>query len=252
MIVYELEDSFCLITQTDHADLSGQLFDKLDKNLIPHIHDESLRKATYEHDRGWKSLDDTPIWNDQQQRPYSFLDFPLAIKLLGYQNGISQTEKEDPYAGLLCSMHYAEIVQYAAHDLITRFIGQETQRQLTIRSQLKLKDDTKLLSHFHVLQFLDRFSLFLCFRENGISPLREFPWYEDGFASSNHFIPNRERIHAHWTDAYQIKLSPFLFLEDIEVQVRTKYVKKFHIQQAGLVQAYQDTHYFNRTISIKS
>lgn len=251
MIVYELANSFCMITQTDHAHLSGQLFDKLDKHLIPNIDDESLRKAVYEHDRGWLTLDDTPVWNDQQKRPYSFLDFPLAIKLLGYQDGISQIEKEDPYAGLLCSMHYTDVVKYAEHDLITRFVKQEEQRQQRIQSQLPQTKDTHLIIHFHVLQFLDRLSLFLCFREKGISQLREFPWYDQGFGSSNHFTPNRERIQAVWTDSYQLKIFPFLFIEDIEVQVRTKYVQKSHIQQAGLAQAYQDTRFLDKTITIK-
>jgi hypothetical protein len=66
MIVRETEREFVMITQHDHAHLSGVLASHFTKEFFREdSYYQELILAIYEHDRSWIRLDDTPIWNDE-------------------------------------------------------------------------------------------------------------------------------------------------------------------------------------------
>ena len=111
MIIREQEENFLMIRQHDHAIISEQMTMKLKKGFLPD--DDWQRSVLYAikmHDFGWSSFDAEPLWNDEKQIPYSFIDYPDYIKTILYKRGIDEVAKEDPYAGLLCSKHYANFL----------------------------------------------------------------------------------------------------------------------------------------------
>ena len=46
-------------------------------------------------------------WDEKNNCPVSFYDYPLLPKLEAYTRGISKVVANDHYAGFLCSKHYA-------------------------------------------------------------------------------------------------------------------------------------------------
>lgn len=255
MIVYELEQHFCLIRQNDHALVSGQLFAKMKQAIVGDNRLESLRKAVIEHDRAWIEMDEIPLWNDTLGAPHSFMDYPLALKLRGYQNGITLTEKEDLYAGLLCSLHYEDVAKKNASPLSCEFVDREQQRQDRIIRALKITNRDLLhevSKHVNILQFLDYLSLLICFREETFPINVQLPWNFRGFVNSEQFTETKERIEAEWIDIYKLTIKPFIFIEAITVHLMIKYVKKEHINRYGLDKAYQETDWTKRIVEIVS
>lgn len=114
---------------------------------------EDVLYSIKEHDRAWIDLDHTPLWNDELQRPYSFIDYPSLIKLTYYRQGIDKVGRQSPYAGLLCSLHFASFY--------------EAQKNVQF--------------HFKLLQQCDHLSIYLCMQEPGINKAQEISWYRNGF-----------------------------------------------------------------------
>ena len=52
-------------------------------------------------------------FNPETGRPYNFFEYPAEPRLSVYRRGIDAVEASDPYAGLLCSLHYESFVRNA-------------------------------------------------------------------------------------------------------------------------------------------
>lgn len=247
LIVYELENEFCLIQQDDHAHVSGQIFDYMKREIIGNGNGkyESVRKAVYEHDRAWITMDEVPIWNDALHAPYSFINFPLPIKLLGYQHGIFLTA-EDPYAGLLCSLHYTSFVKREDSTFAQRFIEQEDTRRLELKQETNSSNE-EIKKHLSILQFLDTLSLLICYQE-GKNNYYPFPF--KGFGHSETFTPNKEQIKIKWLDVDKISITPSLFTDEFEVELKVKYVEKDKLDKHGIAKAYEEANWGKRVVKI--
>lgn len=253
MIVYEQPNAFVMVRQHDHAHLSGWTADHWDLSHFKgseRLHD--VLYAVYQHDRSWISLDEMPLWNDKDHMPYSFSDFPLIPKLRFYTMGLDETEKENPYAALLCSMHYASFFEGTIQPDSHKFLLNERNRQEKLREQCSIQCDEQkevLQYHFHLLQFCDDVSLYVCLNEPGVSKAEEHPWYRKGFRNSEVFSNEKQQqIIAHWVDAQHIIFSPFPFREPFHAQVQTKVVLKELVKSVGIAQAYDDTHWSEREV----
>nr|AYQ72090.1 DUF3891 family protein [Cohnella candidum] len=111
MIIREIQDSFVMVTQHDHALLSGEIAKHFtDPYFVDGAYRADVELAIREHDRGWIRLDDAPIWNDRDAKPFSFMDYPLLPKLTHYRLGIDEVQAQSEYAALLCSMHYCSFM----------------------------------------------------------------------------------------------------------------------------------------------
>jgi hypothetical protein len=110
MIVVHEPPEFLVITQPDHARLSGELLSLWIRDGLPdHPRREELLFATREHDNGWREADAAPRYDVVGQRPCDFKSFPSSNRLEIWQRGIERFSEEHPYVALLIA-HHAEMM----------------------------------------------------------------------------------------------------------------------------------------------
>ena len=164
MIVRDAKDCYIMITQHEHANLSAQFADKWRKEsfLGSNLFDDVV-VGIREHDRSWIVLDEIPFWNDAKQIPYSFVDYPLSLKLHFYTYGLNEIEAITPYGCLLASLHYCSFFTKMSNRDAELFLQSEKRRQGKIKHSLGLdsNDEKDLLYHFRLLQLCDDLSLYI-------------------------------------------------------------------------------------------
>lgn len=194
MIRREAGSAFFLITQDDHARLSGQLAERFGNALFAK---PQPRKATLTgirlHDAGWPLHDDEPTLN-ASGLPLDVFEVPRAIALKVWSTSAERAAAVDPYAGLLVSLHVLALSVYAISrapmrqpfdiDQLTerfevnKFQHREVERQEQLRRQLGMGTDLpltqgvaapnlsaeedQLTRNFRLLQAMDLISLCLC------------------------------------------------------------------------------------------
>ena len=115
MIVVHDPPEFRIITQPDHAHLSGTLLSLWMKDgLLDHPRREDLLFAAREHDNGWREADAAPRYDAIRQRPYDFSSFPSTERLEIWQRGIGRFSRERPYVALLIAHHAQSLYRQAA------------------------------------------------------------------------------------------------------------------------------------------
>ncbi|MYL20735.1 DUF3891 family protein [Halobacillus litoralis] len=241
MIVIEKTDHFIMIPQHEHAGISGSIVDHWKNHfLLRSKLREEADWAIRQHDRAWIPLDEKPVWNDEKQRPYTFVDYPLEEKLLAYERGIGEVASKSFYAGMLCSMHYASFFQEDSHDpLIVEFLKQEEKRRKDLYEWMEMDIPYDVYHlHFKRLQFCDDLSLYVCMQEPGTPKEQEIPWFKDGFRQTFDFAP--EGIYPQWDSARRVILDPFPFEQSFHVQIPYRRVYKEEIKRRGLVEAFQE------------
>ncbi|MDQ0229107.1 DUF3891 family protein [Metabacillus malikii] len=240
MIVIKAGDYLKMTSQHDHANFSGELATHFaDDWFIDCKRKESVIRAISEHDRAWIRLDDVPLWNDQTNLPYSFMDYPLFQKLAMYSRGIDEVEEMDPYAALLCSIHYTSFghIRRSKQQDCIDYMNHELKRQTRLRTSLHNPDDAMLDRHYKLLQLCDELSLYVCLNKDGASKAEEHPWYVNGFETEI----NGQRFQAEWKSTSEIKITPFLFKEEFEIVFKTKYVATDMREKIGINAAYYCT-----------
>ncbi|MFV8827519.1 DUF3891 family protein [Alkalihalobacterium sp. APHAB7] len=242
MIIRETEDAFIMIKQHDHAFLSGRVVEHFSPELLQSDQFiEDVSYAAYEHDRSWIGLDETPIWNDQAQVPYSFSDFPLIPKLAFYKIGLDEIEQVNAYASLLCSLHYCSFFSKSTDERAVQFLNNERKRQIKIKQDITNLNHELLLEHFRLLQLSDDLSLYICLNEPGVEKNREHPWFADGFGNSEIFTASNHPFLANWINHNEISLSSFPFDEEFHLTLKYKTVLKSAIQVMGIAKAYENS-----------
>lgn len=240
MIIRETEDSFIIIKQHDHAFLSGETIKHFNRNLLKsdQFFDDALY-AAYQHDRSWIGLDDTPIWNDREKIPYTFSDYPLLPKLAFYKIGVDEVEKVNAYASLLCSLHFCSFFSQSENKDCLLFLAGEARRQMRLKETLPDLDEELMQQHFHLLQFSDNLSLYLCLNEPGVEKEEEHPWFRNGFTHTEVFHPDDQPITAAWLNENQVTLDPYPFEKELHLSMPYKTVSKTLIEQIGVAKAYE-------------
>ncbi|WP_226582409.1 DUF3891 family protein [Halobacillus litoralis] len=250
MIVIEKEHHFTMIPQHDHADISAQIVAHWKNNfLLRSKLREEADWAIRQHDRAWIPLDQSPKWNEDKNRPYSFIDYPLKEKLAAYQRGIEEVAGQSLYAGMLCSMHYASFFPKDSKDpFILSFLDKEKERQRELYGWMEMDIPYDIYDlHFRRLQFCDDLSLYVCMQEPGTPKEREISWFKNGFRQSFDFAP--EGMIAHWVDDSRVSVQPFPFERSFEIDIPFRNVSKDFINQAGLEEAFQKTEINTKTIA---
>jgi hypothetical protein len=193
MIRREARDHDVLITQDDHAALSGQLVQHWGNARFHH--DETpaapwtaVLLAASLHDAGWAIHDNHPTLN-AHGRPLDLFETPLPLSLRAWGASADLAAVADPYAGLLTSLHVLMLsadapVQAAAQSspamlfALNKFQHREIERQEELRRSIRLvatmplslglappgSSATEDLLRFHlrILQAADAISLGLC------------------------------------------------------------------------------------------
>jgi hypothetical protein len=215
MIVRERPDSFLLFGQHEHALMAGEFARRWGEGPEPF---EPTVYAIANHDLAWREPDREVLWNEEKDRPYSFVDYPLRLKLPAQKWGIDGVEARDPYAGCLCSMHYARFLLEAERPEEIEFRDGEFGRQARLREGMSEGELENLERNFHFLRVCDGISLFLCLNEPGggdnPSP------YPGGFEFKG------TRFDLVWEDGRTLGLDPNPFPEAFEVEIPYRIVGK--------------------------
>ena len=249
MIIHERENDFIMVAQHDHALVSRDAAQYwLDDYFFGINKKDSVILAVREHDRCWIQPDEEPLWNQQTQQPYSFMDYPGSPKLAFYKEGIDEVVEMDPYAGLLCSLHYASFLEDATSTIGKNFWAAEKQRQQKLMKELEIANDNVLSFHLNLLKFCDNLSLYICLNEPGTPKENEHYFYRKGFPQKFSFA-NHQPIHAKWLDTETVSLSIFPLSKKLKVRLSYRAVEKEFIKKIGLAAAYQNSPVLHREVT---
>jgi hypothetical protein len=179
MIVrYESDGSIVMITQNDHAQLSGffaahwgnETFDK------PHPYISVVRAAMF-HDRGWIRYETGPQLDPETGKTPNFREVLAAgAQLEAFEWAGDWLASIDLYAGLLIARHrtglwqgrygaltHPPMMQRGSHSPeIAAFISRSEAKQQTMAEKL---DGDELLINYRLLQVWDMMSLYICTSE---------------------------------------------------------------------------------------
>jgi hypothetical protein len=208
MIVRGRQDYFLLFGQHEHALMAGELARRWGERPRPF---ESTVYAVVNHDLAWREPDREVLWNEAKDRPYSFMDYPLHLKLPAQKWGIDQVEDHDPYAGCLCSMHYARFLLDAERPEEIEFRDGEFERQARLKEGMTGEELENLERNFRFLRLCDGISLFLCLNEPGGD--EDPPPYPGGFEFEG------TRFDIVWEDGRTLSLDPNPFPEPFGVGI---------------------------------
>jgi hypothetical protein len=208
MIVRGRQDYFLLFGQHEHALMAGELARRWGEGPRPF---ESTVYAVVNHDLAWREPDREVLWNEAKDRPYSFMDYPLHLKLPAQKWGIDQVEDHDPYAGCLCSMHYARFLLDAERPEEIEFRDGEFERQARLKEGMTGEELENLERNFRFLRLCDGISLFLCLNEPGGD--EDPPPYPGGFEFEG------TRFDIRWEDGRTLSLDPNPFPEPFGVGI---------------------------------
>lgn len=152
MFVAESTEGFRVVTQPDHANLSGQVAlhwgnDTFEKPSPHH----SMIVAGEDHDHGWRAYDLTPHIHDEDTTPIGFREVTADEWTTFYGSGVEQTTDVDPYGGLMVSLHASglrkqgygvrpEIPGMDGNSEYSSFVEEQEQFQEEIMAQLRDDD----------------------------------------------------------------------------------------------------------------
>lgn len=106
MIVVPEGATLLLVTQPDHAHLSGELLSLWRTGGLPdHPRRADLLFAAREHDNGWREADAAPRWDAARDLPHDFLSLPRRERIEIWERGPCRFAAERPYAALLIARH---------------------------------------------------------------------------------------------------------------------------------------------------
>jgi hypothetical protein len=151
------------------------------------------------------------LWNEEKDGPYSFVDYPLDLKLPAQKRGIDSVEDHDPYAGCLCSMHYARFLLDSERPEEVEFREGELDRQGRLEERMSKEELENLERNFRFMRLCDGLSLFLCLNEPGgeESP----PPYPGGFEfEGTRYVPL-------WEGERTLRLDPNPFPEAFGIEI---------------------------------
>lgn len=223
-----------IVTQTDHAHLSGEFASawggqrfRTPDPVTP------VRLAADLHDHGWLEWERAPMIDATSGRPYDFLSLPTDIHVDLYGKGIQLALQEHPYAGLLVSLHgtglYKERYGYlpemlfgeidpAHRPLVDQFLAEQEALQKGLLADLRI-DPQVLWTHYRWLQAWDLLSLFLCLSdpaERHVLSLGMMPHYPGG---------PEERLEVRGAGSGRFCVSPWPFSVDaLELSVPVRHI----------------------------
>ena len=208
MIVRERPGSYLLFGQHEHALVAGEFARRWREGPNPF---ESTVYAVANHDLAWREADRGVLWNEEKDRPYSFVDYPLDLKLPAQRRGIDLVADHDPYAGCLCSLHYARFLLGSERPEEVEFRESEAERQGSLEERMSEKELENLERNFRFLRLCDGLSLFLCLNVSGGED--KPPPYPGGLEFEG------TRFGLVWEDEQTLRLDPNPFSEAFGIEI---------------------------------
>ena len=189
---------FLLITQTDHARLSGFLAKHIGNKQFTAPSDEAVA-AIAAHDAGWPLHDENPTLNPAGL-PLHVFEMPPSWSTRIWTASAERAVEPGPYAALLVSLHQLALSalaerprQAGPRDVfeLNKFQHRQIERQEALRKQLGMRTDIPLTlglakpridvaedtlrHHFRLLTLCDRLSLELCCGQPLFERVEEVP-----------------------------------------------------------------------------
>jgi len=179
MIVrYESDGSIVMITQNDHAQLSGLFAAHWGNKAFakPRPYMAAVRAAMF-HDRGWIRYETGPRLDKDTGKTPNYRDVPNdAPQLEAFEWACNWLSSIDAYAGLLISKHRTGLWQSRYGVMrhppaIQRGKLSESIQSLIVRNEAKQRaaaqgfDQKELAKNYHLLQVWDLMSLYICSQE---------------------------------------------------------------------------------------
>jgi len=173
MLVRDAGERWQLVMQPDHADLSGQLAEAWGgRGFAAPEPLDSVVRAARRHDDGWAVWDRRPRLGPDGA-PQSFFTVPPPVHLAFYRACVEVVCDEDPYAGLLVSMHMSGLYRNRydvmpmpamqlsdeAREQVDAFVAEEEERQVALRRALDV-DEAQRWTNYALLQVFDVLSLY--------------------------------------------------------------------------------------------
>ena len=192
MIRHRHGDSFFLVTQDDHAQLSGTLAARVGnaRFAIPSPYDDVVRGISM-HDSGWPLHDDSPTL-DEQGLPLHVFESPVEVSTMVWSESVHRAAQAGDYCGLLVSLHVLALSSIAqSHYMspqrrlsharqvfeLNKFQQNQIEAQEGFRNRLHMRTDLPLqhglaprgsspaedllLCNYNLLKAMDRVSLAL-------------------------------------------------------------------------------------------
>lgn len=201
MFVSSKDDQLLLVTQEDHAVLSGELAAHWGNDIFepvqPH---ESMLTAARQHDVGWLEPDSVPLLDHTTGKPVHVTDVDLTAHQRFYAKGVAEVSAFDPYAGLVVSLHWTGLYRgrwglgpsfdpaRARAANLDRVVEDQEISWIKVREELRQRAEDGRRSHFEqrlwanydLLQAFDLISIFLCTsfggEEQTIPAVPRGPW----------------------------------------------------------------------------
>src|SRR5512140_164199 len=104
-------DDGWLITQPDHAALSGDIAERLATSVFPGVDADVVRGITL-HDEGWAEFDRRALAGSGT--PRSFINEPPATFVQAWTGSIERAAEISPVAGMIVSKHFWRLAKLRA------------------------------------------------------------------------------------------------------------------------------------------
>lgn len=197
MIRHTRGDAFLLITQHDHALLSGKFAERIGNGMFaPPSPFREVVDGIALHDGGWPVHDDEAPTLNGRGEPLHVLESPIDVATHAWSESVRRAVAKHPYTGLLVSLHVTALSDFAQsqapipheraktpaeHFMLNKFQQQQFELQEDLRRRLKMPTDLplhnglaepgesevedQLIFNYGLLKTMDRVSLDLCCSE---------------------------------------------------------------------------------------
>lgn len=108
MIRRDEKDGWILISQHDHAELSGEIMKYWGNKEFGGLDSEVLF-AIGEHDNGWKEWDSSPKVNSVSRYPMNFLEMSSSDQSEIWRRCFKRHSANHPYASALIALHFGKL-----------------------------------------------------------------------------------------------------------------------------------------------
>jgi hypothetical protein len=163
-----------LVSQPDHAQISGAIAANFNRALEPDLTPEII-KAIALHDHGWTQFEGYapschPPMTDSNGRPLSFLDASPEVFLQAWSGSIEAAGRTSPAGEYIVSRHFGLLAQRRLRSVtdppestqrLRDFIVHQAERELHLLRQVELSE-AQLDRLLKLLQFCDILSLVIC------------------------------------------------------------------------------------------
>ena len=164
MIVRAEHDSFVLITQPEHAALSGRIMAAWQTDgLRSHIRRQTILLATREHDIGWQPVDRRPTVDLATGHPHHFLAAPDSTKREIWPSGVAQLKPRNTAAAALVAQHALTVLDRRPSAAWQHFFStMEAERNRIVSAGAFDGNHDTLLADYRFVLLGDFLSLVFC------------------------------------------------------------------------------------------